>query len=866
MDSLRVNNRPFRPASVGTCHVQTATDRFGPEAKSAILDRERIAMNLDPEGAEWPILNWPPSDSEDGDGDGDGDGDFDHVPATSIYKLIPCMQRFRNNLTALSQKYNLYLVAYRSRIYVYVPRSGPRQTIPQRPDAEISTSSSPVGRIVGGYIDPDAAHNINHIVVGSLGEEEVVVTCHDDGDVTALYTKDIAEYALSSPDIPPAATPRRRRTSWAPAVRRAKAPKPFFRENVGASAWGIAIHQHSRLIAISSNRAEITVFAPALATPAPQTQQSCDCDSCCEDVEERIRCRARNWRIVVVLGLLASNLPNISFLDDKYGNADKISAVDILGTMWVAEIWKRNQAVIRVMPSASPLLKSEKRGWGILALANKHFLTVHSEEELLGAPLEDVDMMSKIQSGSGPPMVNMARYIRAIPDNPCQPSLVPASADVADDETMADVTSDDGLQSAGSSGETEVPSDYDDEVLHQSPQSDESSNGEDDGDEDEEEEEEQDDDGDEESSPMDADGGVLLDSDGSPEVEVADEQTEESVPTPAAEPPAAATVMDMVLHSPAASNMSTANVDPPQSEIPDFTHDPLLWTDFFRRLAGSQCSMSHDVRVSFSHCLRSKTLSQDDSPHLDMTFIPHIGQVCLTPAEPLGMLGFFRRQLAYNPNGPGYASGLGKAAERYHMLRTYKKGFELRPLNKPDQRKGRLLPPEYGVLCLRALTIGRPLAGVPRGHFRATARLSMVMHIPELHLIVIGSPIGRVMLVTPTRLARPVEKGPAVLHHGLRLEWVLPRRSDEAVFRTDMRPLHGMAVGPVLEDGVMGRSRLAGTEEEEEEEEEARGKEAKRRWGAMMPRRYRLMLHYRNHDIATYELSREEETGKVCIF
>lgn len=56
-------------------------------------------MSLDPEGVEWPIVNWPPSDSED--------SEFDHVPATSIYKLIPSMQTFRNNLTALSQKYNV---------------------------------------------------------------------------------------------------------------------------------------------------------------------------------------------------------------------------------------------------------------------------------------------------------------------------------------------------------------------------------------------------------------------------------------------------------------------------------------------------------------------------------------------------------------------------------------------------------------------------------------------------------------------------------------------------------------------------------------------------------------------------------------
>lgn len=55
-------------------------------------------MGLHPAGAELPI-NWPGSDSED--------SEFDDVPAGSIYKLVPSMQPYRNNLTALSQKCNV---------------------------------------------------------------------------------------------------------------------------------------------------------------------------------------------------------------------------------------------------------------------------------------------------------------------------------------------------------------------------------------------------------------------------------------------------------------------------------------------------------------------------------------------------------------------------------------------------------------------------------------------------------------------------------------------------------------------------------------------------------------------------------------
>lgn len=35
-------------------------------------------------------------------------------------------------------------------------------------------------------------------------------------------------------------------------------------QNVGISAWGLAIHQEARLIAVSANSANVDIFAPAL--------------------------------------------------------------------------------------------------------------------------------------------------------------------------------------------------------------------------------------------------------------------------------------------------------------------------------------------------------------------------------------------------------------------------------------------------------------------------------------------------------------------------------------------------------------------------------------------------------------------------
>lgn len=71
----------------------------------------------------------------------------------------------------------------------------------------------------------------------------------DDGDIIAYYTHQLnAEISRNL------------------AVQRGSISEtaPMFHENVGITAWGLAIHEHSRLIAVSSNRHEITVFAFAI--------------------------------------------------------------------------------------------------------------------------------------------------------------------------------------------------------------------------------------------------------------------------------------------------------------------------------------------------------------------------------------------------------------------------------------------------------------------------------------------------------------------------------------------------------------------------------------------------------------------------
>ncbi|KAG6310516.1 hypothetical protein E4U22_003233 [Claviceps purpurea] len=247
-----------------------------------------------------------------------------------------------------------------------------------------------------------------------------------------------------------------------------------------------------------------------------------------------------------------------------------------------------------------------------------------------------------------------------------------------------------------------------------------------------------------------------------------------------------------------------------------------------------------------------KTPERDDRSYRDMMYMPHTGEACASPKNLWDLKIFLTRPMQYNELHRGHSTKETKRKDRYHMIRMYEREFEMQPLDEnPSPQSDRLH--EFGVLCPEILKMTFPPGPDVRNHFRSTNRLSMVVHIPELFLIVMGSPTGRVILVTPTRLKQPIRKPDGILHYGLRVDGVLPHGSENAVFRNDSRPLYGMAVGPVQEHGLMGNDGVA----------KQRGIAAA---ASANPRRYRLMMHYRNHDILTYELSREEETGKVCIF
>lgn len=245
----------------------------------------------------------------------------------------------------------MYFSAYQGRIFVYALRGGSTNTVPGEPDLQLKPKPSPDAKIVGGYIDKARPHTVNHLITGFLGTEEIVLAAYDNGDVVAYYTKPIAELIFRKS---PQGEGVVNNTRLLEAKKRSNEgqkygmPKPFLHENVRKTAWGLAIHQKSRLIGVSTNLREITVFALALQSPESTQNASPHPAEPLDDVEKRVRMRQRNWRIQVRVGPEADNLPNICFLDDDEGHAEKVCAIDIKGAVWVAHIWKPRQPVTQI--------------------------------------------------------------------------------------------------------------------------------------------------------------------------------------------------------------------------------------------------------------------------------------------------------------------------------------------------------------------------------------------------------------------------------------------------------------------------------------------------------------------------------------
>ncbi|KAL6153921.1 Mitochondrial DNA replication protein yhm2 [Exserohilum turcicum] len=211
-------------------------------------------------------------------------------------------------------------VPWRSTSFVSQQASKKERTGPGFPDQNLGTDPDlilhpPETGHRGLGIAPWESHSINRILVEYLGNEEILLVACDDGDVIGYRTEVIhraierasQDGAASEDDV-----------------------HVFLHRNVGASAWGLAVHREARIIAISANTYRITVIAYALAQDTDELdtlKDNCESSRCIPQFPF--------WRQTETVFTLSAtnNLPALSFYHNS-GRWLLSSCIDGKTTLW----------------------------------------------------------------------------------------------------------------------------------------------------------------------------------------------------------------------------------------------------------------------------------------------------------------------------------------------------------------------------------------------------------------------------------------------------------------------------------------------------------------------------------------------------
>ncbi|GAB7340771.1 hypothetical protein MBLNU457_7144t1 [Dothideomycetes sp. NU457] len=290
----------------------------------------------------------------------------------------PSLRGWRINLTGLSRNHNLYFVAYTQRIFVFEPLF-PTQSLP--PDPALVIHTAPSAPNLRGYLDPHQPHAINNLVVQKLGNEEIIAVVRDDGDVDAYLIRHLAE-AIA-----------RRRSPGVTLTPLASEVRPFFHQNVGNSAWGLAIHTDARIIAVSSNNHEFNIFAFALLDKAELPSEVLPDDS--QGTSSGRDSTHVAWKRTVdehyVIPNGDENIPCIAFCNTGHDPDGKwLLTTDISGLVQAWDIHNRDSGQALRMGQDTEVVfgfDHENAGWGLAFLDPRSFFEMvddDAEEALFG--------------------------------------------------------------------------------------------------------------------------------------------------------------------------------------------------------------------------------------------------------------------------------------------------------------------------------------------------------------------------------------------------------------------------------------------------------------------------------------------------
>jgi hypothetical protein len=257
----------------------------------------------------------------------------------------PQIKQWRCELTALSRTRNLYFVACDDNIHVYQPNF-PNQGLSKEAQLILRPPISYPNLESG--IDLDNPHSITRILVDYLGHEEVILVTCDDGDVVGYRVEAIQRCLEQRAQHSSKKNQELESEDYV---------KVFLHRNVGASAWGLAVHQEARMLAISANTHNVTVLAYALAEGATLFDSDSS-DHLLHDVKEALDFPAPRRKDHVFVLRAQHNVPAVSFNnggDDPSGRWLFSSSITGEATLWDLHQPQEPARVIQVGHCANAL-------------------------------------------------------------------------------------------------------------------------------------------------------------------------------------------------------------------------------------------------------------------------------------------------------------------------------------------------------------------------------------------------------------------------------------------------------------------------------------------------------------------------------
>ncbi|KAJ5570193.1 uncharacterized protein N7459_009623 [Penicillium hispanicum] len=327
-------------------------------------------------------------------------------------EVPPPVATWRSNLAASSQRRNLLFAAYGRDIYVWIPR-GPFQKLGSK--AEMIIQPVMENANASGYIDQATPHTINNILVDDLGRDEILLLATDSGNICAYHVEAIYS-----------AINRCSKGGYQRPYDGAEIT-PFFVENVGMSAWGLATHKFARLIAVSANTGQITVFAFALVdaastdsdesqtsnapsiTQSDQTWVYIDSRKHLRELKKLMPQNHRSRNLRITYRGHFDNIPCVSFANfDLDPNGMWMVSTDISNRVIVWRIWD-DLWPARLYYPGHPMNNPPQRGWTVLPLDPRTFKHHISREDACGCAPEPMIVEQRL-------VLDVSKAIEDVPD------------------------------------------------------------------------------------------------------------------------------------------------------------------------------------------------------------------------------------------------------------------------------------------------------------------------------------------------------------------------------------------------------------------------------------------------------------------